>query len=465
MHGVGRQGWPDDLLTTAYQIPFKSSQRVTGWVTVRVLGVVAVACVLVGATVAAAEGAEPSAGAASPTASPTESQGPETSAATTSRTPAANASSSSTAPATSAAAPQSTDASVATTATVAAAEATIVVSATIATTGAQVGASAAAGPGSTSTSGSAAAPVAPTSAADAGNAEAPASEGPASQGPSSSQGAPPGHVPPPLVPYLEALLGTIPDEVGSIMETLEALPTILPGQGQAAEAPVDEPRKDARADVGVAAVAQVDPPAVTSPVGVWVAVGGAVAAVGLAAGSSGMGATAFAGLRRHVLRLMLAAGLFSRLTQEDLLENPRRRDLVDFVRENPGERLTVVRDRLGLANGAMLHHLGMLEQRRLIRVVRADGMSRLYPTGPKIEARPYVAPRRQELLEVLRARPGVTQRELATTAKISERVASYHVRWLESRGLMRVEREGGAHRCFPASGAAPAPYHAAPDSA
>lgn len=173
-----------------------------------------------------------------------------------------------------------------------------------------------------------------------------------------------------------------------------------------------------------------------------------VAAVGSVLVAAGGGTSVPPAGRRWLARLVAPLAFFSRLTPEDLLVNERRAQLHDFVRENPGERLAIVRDRLGLSNGVMLHHLAILEQRRLVRVVRGQGITRLYPAGPRIDPEPYLAPTRRRILVACRLRPGGTQREIARDLGLSDRMMSYHVRWLREQGLLHVERDQGAHRCY-----------------
>lgn len=150
----------------------------------------------------------------------------------------------------------------------------------------------------------------------------------------------------------------------------------------------------------------------------------------------------------RALRYLGFAGLFTRLSEEDLLSHPRRADLLDYVRENPGQRIQTVRDALSISNGALWHHLHLLQQRGLIKVHHDGVVARLFVGGPRVNPTPYVPPVRRLLLDQLKERPGLTQRELARAAGMSDRVVSYHVGQLSSSGLVRVEREGGAKRCF-----------------
>jgi predicted transcriptional regulator len=176
----------------------------------------------------------------------------------------------------------------------------------------------------------------------------------------------------------------------------------------------------------------------------------AIAATTLVTGAA-VGLLLMPGWRAVLLRILKGAPLlflFSRISRSDALEHQRRSELFDFVKQNPGERVEVARKSLGLANGTMLHHLRVLEDKDLVRAVRDGGMTRLYPAGPRIRPQPYLIPQRQQILETLSRRPGLVQRELASRLSMSERMVSYHVSRLVEQELLRIEREGTRKRCY-----------------
>jgi len=176
----------------------------------------------------------------------------------------------------------------------------------------------------------------------------------------------------------------------------------------------------------------------------------ATTVVATASGTSG--GLGLASLKKFAARAAAGlAGLFTRLHSDKILDHPRRNEIFEFVRHNPGERLEIVRRALGLANGPMLHHVRVLDRANVVRVVRSGSMARLYPAGPRVQAQPYLVPVRRRVLQELRTTPGITQREIATRVGLSERAVSYHVGWLTTNGLLSVQREGGAKRCFAAA--------------
>lgn len=157
------------------------------------------------------------------------------------------------------------------------------------------------------------------------------------------------------------------------------------------------------------------------------------------------------GWRTAAVKLARKAGglaLFSRIAQEDLLHHERRSELLEFVRHNAGERVETARRALGFSNGSMHYHLKVLVDRGLLKVYKDGPYARLYPAGPKVSPLPYVSPQRRRFIDLLCARPGLSQRDLAEALDLSERMVSYHVRALQQQGLLDVAAEGHRKRLF-----------------
>lgn len=177
-----------------------------------------------------------------------------------------------------------------------------------------------------------------------------------------------------------------------------------------------------------------------------------LAATALIAGATGTGFLAAPGVRSALARALRGSGaglLFTRLRQNEVLANATRTDILEFVRQNPGERIEVMRRALHVANGTLLYHLRVLHQHNQVRVLKQGHVARLYLAGPRVRPTPYVAPMRRRILSVVAADPGPTQRQIAHTLQLSERVVSYHVRALTSQGLIEVRRAGGAKNLYP----------------
>lgn len=163
---------------------------------------------------------------------------------------------------------------------------------------------------------------------------------------------------------------------------------------------------------------------------VWLALGvGGVAA----------GAISLAPLQRRWPLLGFAA-LYARLAPRRALEHPRRQQMVDLLRAEPGMTLADAQRRLGLSNGVARHHVQLLAAAGIVRVVHDGALRRLYPTdAPRVEATPAL---RERALTAIRARGEVRASELAQQLGVSRQALHYHLKKLECDGAIVAAREG-----------------------
>ncbi|MBI2077133.1 MAG: winged helix-turn-helix transcriptional regulator [Euryarchaeota archaeon] len=180
-------------------------------------------------------------------------------------------------------------------------------------------------------------------------------------------------------------------------------------------------------------------------------VAAALATASVAVATTGVAVIVVPGWRTAAWKLARRIGgllLFSRIAQSDILNHERRSFLLEFVKQNPGERVEIARRALGFSNGSMHYHLRVLQARDLLRVHKIGGCARLFVAGPRIQPAPYVPARRKKFLEVVSTKPGLTQREVASMLGLSERMVSYHVRTLHAQGLLDIRADGFRKRLF-----------------
>lgn len=148
------------------------------------------------------------------------------------------------------------------------------------------------------------------------------------------------------------------------------------------------------------------------------------------------------------MRRLLGIALFTRVTQDAALENPIRRSLMALVEENPGIRLTEAHNRLGMQRSTILHHVGILEDLRLIALRRQAGRVFLFPKGhndvPDLEAKAFLE--RPLVRAVLTA---ITDCETCTQAGLARRMGSSQqtlsrilrrLEWLRAIQRVRIAR-------------------------
>ncbi|MCD6461343.1 MAG: winged helix-turn-helix transcriptional regulator [Thermoplasmata archaeon] len=134
---------------------------------------------------------------------------------------------------------------------------------------------------------------------------------------------------------------------------------------------------------------------------------------------------------------------YSRLTDEDVLENPTRRRILDYIYRNPGANFSAMMSSLEMKNGVLSHHLRILERRGYI-LSKKDGAFRRYylfsqSPPPTLE---------EKILHILSSRPGINQSDLAKEVGVSRQVINYHIKRMTESGRVLVKREGKSSRCY-----------------
>lgn len=162
------------------------------------------------------------------------------------------------------------------------------------------------------------------------------------------------------------------------------------------------------------------------------------------------GGSVLAGLLGFLAWLLRPAlGLFSRIEDGDLAAHPLRRQALDLIEANPGATVQDVRRTLGIAWGTAVYHLGRLERAGLVAVRRSAGRRGHWPLG-QAPPRDALAPTGQALADLVRQRPGLSQRELAVLAGIGAPAACKQLRRLENAGLVAAQAAGRTRRYVPA---------------
>jgi predicted transcriptional regulator len=131
-----------------------------------------------------------------------------------------------------------------------------------------------------------------------------------------------------------------------------------------------------------------------------------------------------------------------RLKGTDVLTHEKRWMLRKYLEANPGANFEAIRGDLAMAVGTLGYHLWILETGNVIKSWR-DGRLRRYALrdhcvsdGPKLTGIEVF------LLDSVRRRPEITQRELAKEAGVSQPAISYHITRMAELGVVRVERRG-----------------------
>lgn len=158
--------------------------------------------------------------------------------------------------------------------------------------------------------------------------------------------------------------------------------------------------------------------------------------VGVATVAVGLTALAFGG-----------ASLYSRFQKRDVLRSQTRARLLALAQASPGSTLAELCRHTGMSRGTLAHHVQMLERHSLL-TSRHDGLHRrYYPASASVVAgaRPPTAGERR-VLEVLRERGPLTQRELARLLGVTPQAVGPQVHRLRDHGRLVVDATDGRPR-------------------
>lgn len=140
------------------------------------------------------------------------------------------------------------------------------------------------------------------------------------------------------------------------------------------------------------------------------------------------------------------AGLYTRLTSGEILDNGVRARVFEEVRSNPGAHPSQIKEKLHIGWGTVVYHLDRLEETGLVTSRTGSGRKCYFVNGSGIavEAQKATAalkhPSAKAIADVVRENPGVTQKILAERTGMSPALVSWHVRRLAAAGILAQER-------------------------
>lgn len=129
----------------------------------------------------------------------------------------------------------------------------------------------------------------------------------------------------------------------------------------------------------------------------------------------------------------------------------RRDTIYDFIVENSGCQESQIVSALGFSRGSVTHHLHKLEQTNHIISTQYHGTPRYYPKSSASLSQAKLAAalsrkRPAEIYRLISENPDITQRELAKISGLSEQTIRWHVKRLETDGIIQCRVEGKVKR-------------------
>jgi predicted transcriptional regulator len=139
-------------------------------------------------------------------------------------------------------------------------------------------------------------------------------------------------------------------------------------------------------------------------------------------------------------------GLFSRVTEDELLDNPVRRRLAALIEAQPGIHYQALVRGSGAGQGATDHHLRKLVDARLVSKRVGTGFTCYFPAvfDPALAA---AAPAlksegARRILDAIHGAPGASAKEVAAATGLDAATVTHHVQRLQAAGLVEAHRVG-----------------------
>ncbi len=190
----------------------------------------------------------------------------------------------------------------------------------------------------------------------------------------------------------------------------------------------------------VLVLAPLPPPAPAA----WFVVVGA----GIAMALLGLGSTLSENLKWALLMVFIP--LYSKIKREQVLDHFVRGQIYGYVLANPGEHYNAIKVALNLTNGSLAHHLKTLEREQFVKSKRFGLYRRFYPMHMRIPEDGFFAPNeiQKTIVDLIRAQPGITQKDIAQRLGLTPPTVNYHVGILAEHKQIRVERAGRKTHCY-----------------
>jgi DNA-binding MarR family transcriptional regulator len=158
------------------------------------------------------------------------------------------------------------------------------------------------------------------------------------------------------------------------------------------------------------------------------------------------------GKYRLLVLFTLLLPMYSRIQKEDVLDQFVRGQIYGYIKTNPGVHYNQILRKVGVKNGTLSYHLGVLEKTELIQSRREGLKYRVfYPTGmnfPKAE-RFRLTDLQIRILESVKSQPGLTQKEIARVLEKKPQTINYNIKVLDQAGLISVVKVGRRTTCYP----------------
>lgn len=142
---------------------------------------------------------------------------------------------------------------------------------------------------------------------------------------------------------------------------------------------------------------------------------------------------------------------------EPPLDHPRRVKIYDTLQEKPGLNWNQVRRETGLSVGALLFHMGKLEEGGAVeRRPSTNEQEKLFFTDQNVDLWKDPSTRvlfgndsTRRIAHQITNNPGMPTRELAEEVDLHPVTVRYHIDKLDDHKLIYIEKEGNRNQYYP----------------
>ena len=145
--------------------------------------------------------------------------------------------------------------------------------------------------------------------------------------------------------------------------------------------------------------------------------------------------------------------MYSRLQKDTLADEPTRQKLLSTIYTEPGTNFTLLKEKLGLHNGTLAHHINILENNNMITSHRSGRQRLFFPFGgglnTTIRNSLITNKTQKDIIQMVKENPGITQSMISQQLDTSRQKINYHVNCLSNNSILRVEKHGRITRLYP----------------
>lgn len=149
----------------------------------------------------------------------------------------------------------------------------------------------------------------------------------------------------------------------------------------------------------------------------------------------------------------LGLSLFGRVSDENLLEQPLRRRLLDIIESRPGIHASELCRSAGEPWGTVQYHLSLLHRSEMVTAIEAGRERHFFPAEVDPARARLLAllhqGRRQEIARFIRDHPGARQVDICQAVDVSRKTFRSSIEPLVVAGLVHERRGLQNNRYFP----------------